>query len=62
MAGYADACFKARQASREPNEARARATLENMLRERLAEAKLQGLMDEGARLTEREACRLAAER
>jgi hypothetical protein len=59
MAGYADACFKAKQASREPNEARARAALETLLRYRIASAKLKELLDEGARLTKREACGLA---
>ena len=61
MAGYADACFTAKQASREPNEARTRTALEALLRERLDSTKLKGLLDEGARLTEREACRLAVE-
>ena len=61
MAGYADACFTAKQASREPNEARSRTALEALLRERLASTKLKALLDEGARLTEREACRLAVE-
>jgi predicted ATPase len=61
MAGYADACFTAKQASREPNEARTRAALAILLRERLASAKLEALVGEGARLTEREACRLAVE-
>jgi tetratricopeptide (TPR) repeat protein len=59
MAGYADACFKAKQSSREPNEARARSTLQSMLGARLVPASLEDLLEEGAHLTEREACRLA---
>jgi tetratricopeptide (TPR) repeat protein len=59
IAGYADACFTAKQVSREPNEARTRAALEALLRERLTPAKLEDLLAEGASLTEREACRLA---
>jgi predicted ATPase/DNA-binding winged helix-turn-helix (wHTH) protein len=61
IAGYADACFAAKKASREPNEARARAALEALLREHIAPPRLQDLLDEGARLTGREACRLAVE-
>ena len=61
MAGYADACFTAKQASREPNEARTRTALLALLRERLNSRKLKAILDEGARLTEREACRLAIE-
>jgi ATP/maltotriose-dependent transcriptional regulator MalT len=61
IAGYADASFVAKQATREPNEARARTTLQTLLSERLAPARLDQLLAEGARLTEREACRLAVE-
>jgi tetratricopeptide (TPR) repeat protein len=62
MAGYADACFTERQASREPNEARTRSALEVLLRERLSSTELEALLVEGAQLTEQGACRLAVER
>jgi predicted ATPase/DNA-binding winged helix-turn-helix (wHTH) protein len=61
IAGYADACFRAKQASREPNKARTRASLQKLLCESLAPTDLADLLDEGARLSEREACRLAIE-
>ena len=59
IAAYADACFAAKQATREPNQARARAALQALLCERLPPATIEGLLGEGARLTEHEACRLA---
>jgi predicted ATPase/DNA-binding winged helix-turn-helix (wHTH) protein len=61
ITGYADACFLAKQASREPNEARTRASLQALLCERLAPSELENLLHEGARLSEREACRLAVD-
>jgi tetratricopeptide (TPR) repeat protein len=61
IAGYTDACFAAKQATREPTGARARAALQALVCERLSQAKLEGLLAEGALLTEHDACRLAVE-
>jgi len=61
IAGYADACFTAKQVTREPNEARTRSALKILLCKRLGSTQLEGLLAEGARLSEREACRLAVE-
>jgi tetratricopeptide (TPR) repeat protein len=61
LAGYLDAIRAARQASRQPNEARARDRLAVLLREKLPAGELDRLLAEGATLSEGEACRLALE-
>jgi non-specific serine/threonine protein kinase len=61
LAGYADALVTAKQAPREPNEARAYSRVQALLREQLDVAELERLLAEGARMTELEACRLALE-
>src|SRR5206468_6931253 len=61
IAGYADASFTAKQATRDGNEARSRAAVQALLSERLHPDRLEHLMREGAGLTEHEACRLALE-
>ena len=61
LVGYADAVVVAKQARREPNEARAYTRLQSLLREHLDVAELGRLRAEGAKLTETEACRLALE-
>ena len=61
LAGYADSAHAAKEASRQPNEARARDRLQALLREKLAADELERLLAEGARMSEDEACRLALE-
>jgi predicted ATPase/DNA-binding winged helix-turn-helix (wHTH) protein len=61
LAAYADATFAAKETSRQPNEARAHARLQALLREKLVPDELERLLAEGARMTEDEACRLALE-
>ena len=60
LAGFADASFARHQATREPNEARARMRLHRLLEERLSTHTLVRLLAEGADAGEPEACRLAA--
>jgi tetratricopeptide (TPR) repeat protein len=60
LAGYADSMFGARQ-PREPNEARARGRLQNLLQENFPPDELESLQAEGARMTEDDACRMALE-
>ncbi len=61
MAGFADSTFAAKQASRPPNEARARNRLQALLREALTPDELERLLAEGAKMSEEETCRLALE-
>ena len=61
MAGYADACFTAKQADARAQRSAHAYRVGGFVRERLASTKLKGLLDDGAHLTEREACRLAVE-
>jgi tetratricopeptide (TPR) repeat protein len=61
LAGFADSVHKAKEASREPNEDRARTRLHALLREKLAPDKLERLLAEGAKMSEDEASRLALE-
>jgi len=59
LAGYADAAYRASQISRQPNEARARNRLQGLLRKRVAARSLGQLLDEGAQMSDDEACRVA---
>ena len=59
LAGHEDAALAARDTRRQPNEARARSSLEALLRERLAPAELERLLAEGAKMSEDEASRRA---
>ena len=59
LAGFADHRWTARQATRQPNEARARSRLQELLHEKLSMDDLEQLLAEGAKLSEDEACRLA---
>jgi predicted ATPase/DNA-binding winged helix-turn-helix (wHTH) protein len=61
LAGFADSLRIANEAVLEPNEARAHARLQALLREKLAPDQLERLLAEGTKLTEDEACRLALE-
>lgn len=61
LAGFADSAHAVRGAAREPNEVRARGRLEALLRAKLEPGELERLLDEGAKLSEDEACRLALE-
>ena len=61
IAGYTNATFAAKEASRQANEARACLRLKALLREKLAPQELDHLLAEGATMTEEEACRLALE-
>jgi predicted ATPase/DNA-binding winged helix-turn-helix (wHTH) protein len=61
LAGFADATFAAKETSRQPNEARARARLQALLQEKLVPDELQRLFAEGAKISEDAACRIAVE-
>jgi hypothetical protein len=61
VAGYADAAWAAKKASRQPNEARARARLHSLLREKVSTDDLARFLAEGAKMSEDEAWRLALE-
>ncbi len=61
LMGFTDATYKAKEISRQSNEARARKRLEALLREKLTPDELERLLAEGAKMTEDEACRLALE-
>jgi tetratricopeptide (TPR) repeat protein len=61
MAGFADSTFTAKQASRPPNEARARNRLHELLREKLRADELERLFAEGAKMSEDEVCQMALE-
>jgi predicted ATPase/DNA-binding winged helix-turn-helix (wHTH) protein len=61
IAGYTDSAHAANAAARQPNEARARARLQTLLRAKLAPDELERLLAEGAKMSEDEACRLALE-
>jgi hypothetical protein len=61
LAGYADSAVVAKESPRQPNEARARAGLQALLREKLHPDELERLLAEGAKMSEDEACRLALE-
>ena len=59
LAGYVDSVFLAKKTVRQPNEARARARLNQILQSRLDDDEMWRLLAEGATITEEEACRLA---
>jgi hypothetical protein len=61
IAGYADRVRAARNAAREPSEARARSRLRALLEAHVAPARLEQFLAAGAAMSEDEACRLAAE-
>jgi predicted ATPase len=61
LAGYADRAWMLKEATRQPNEARARGRLQSLLRERLSPPDFERLLAEGAKLSEEQACRLALE-
>jgi predicted ATPase/DNA-binding winged helix-turn-helix (wHTH) protein len=61
IAGYSDAEHAKKGATYEPNEARARARLWVLLREKLDAAQLERFVAEGAKLSEDRVCRLALE-
>jgi hypothetical protein len=60
IAGYADSIHTAKNATRQPNEARARDRL-HLLHEKLEPDELERLLAEGAKMTEDQVCRLALE-
>jgi tetratricopeptide (TPR) repeat protein len=59
LAGYADHAHAAMGAGRRPNEARAHARLHHLLAAAFPAGELSTLLDDGARLTPDDACRLA---
>jgi predicted ATPase len=61
LAGFSDSTHAAKEALRQPNEARAHARLRALLREKLAADELERLLAEGEKMSEDEACRLALE-
>ncbi len=61
LAGFVDSAHTAKEAIRQPNEARARNRLHALLSEKLRPDELERLLGEGAKMTEDEACRLALE-
>jgi hypothetical protein len=61
IAGFVDAAHSAKEATRQPNEARARERLGAMMREKLSSGEIERLLAEGAKLGEDEACRIALE-
>jgi hypothetical protein len=61
LAGYTDAAHAARQATRPPNEARARDRLRALLRETFLPEELERALAEGAKMSDDEASRLALE-
>ena len=61
VTGYADAIYAAKEASRQPNEARARNRLLALLREKLSPDDIERLLADGATMSKDEACRLALE-
>jgi predicted ATPase/DNA-binding winged helix-turn-helix (wHTH) protein len=61
LAGYSDSAFAAKDASREPNEARAHKRLQAMLRNKLDPGEFARLIADGAKMSEDQACRLALE-
>jgi hypothetical protein len=61
VAGFVDSIVTAKEISRQPNEARARAWLQALLTEKLTPIELERLLAEGTKMTEDEAYRLALE-
>jgi hypothetical protein len=61
LAGFTDSTFMAKETSRQPNEVRARKRLQALLSDKLALNELERLFDEGAKMSEDEACRIAVE-
>ena len=59
LAGYAEAALVAHERVRQPNEMRARASLDALLGDTLSVEDLERLLAEGARLSQEDACRLA---
>ena len=59
LSGYSDAAHAARQATRPPNEARARDRLRAFMREIFLPEELESLLSEGAKMSDDEAGRLA---
>lgn len=61
LAGYVDFTWEAKQATRNPVEARMCTRLRDILCKELPADQLERLREDGAKLTEAEACRLALE-
>jgi predicted ATPase/DNA-binding winged helix-turn-helix (wHTH) protein len=61
LAAFTDSTFTAKETSRQPNEVRARKRLQVLLSDKLAPNELERLFDEGAKMSEDEACRIAVE-
>jgi len=61
LTGFVDSAHTAKKAIRQPNEMRAHAQVQTLLRERLAPDELECLLAEGAKMSEDEACRMALE-
>ena len=61
LAGHADYLFAANESSRQPNEARSRERLQGLLIENFSPGELERLLEEGAQMSEDEACRMALE-
>ena len=61
LSAYADSAHAANETSRQPNEARAHARLQALLREQLRPNELERLLAEGAKMSEDDACLLALE-
>jgi predicted ATPase/class 3 adenylate cyclase len=58
-AGYTDSIFTKIAATRPPNQARARTQLETLLQGNLSSDERKGLLEEGAKMNEDQACRVA---
>ena len=61
LTGFVDSAHIVKEAIRQPNEMRAHARTQTLLREKLGPDELQRLNGEGARMSEDDACRLALE-
>jgi hypothetical protein len=61
LASFTNLTYTAKEASRQPNEARAQDRLQALLREALTPDELEHLLAEGAKMSEEEACRMALE-
>ena len=61
LAGHTDYLFAANESSRQPNEARSRERLQGLLIENFSPGELERLLEEGAQMSEDEACRTALE-
>src|SRR5262249_8760064 len=61
IVGHTDFVVAAKQAPRQPNEARSRNRVQKLLQEKFSTEELDRLLAEGAKLSEEDACRLALE-